>query len=86
MCFTIFGKAKIGAKEGGAMCDWKGSLRYELLPSRRTIHSELYCRHLPRLQQEIFRQKNLSKLVRRKGAVFHYINQATYIFSYPAKI
>ncbi|GBP34028.1 Mariner Mos1 transposase [Eumeta japonica] len=33
--------------------DWKGVIRYKLLPPAKTINSNLYCQQLTRLNQEI---------------------------------
>ncbi|CAH2264972.1 jg5037 [Pararge aegeria aegeria] len=37
--------------------DWKGIIQYELLPPDRAIDSELYCKQLMRLKQEVERKR-----------------------------
>ncbi|GBP42968.1 Fatty acyl-CoA reductase wat [Eumeta japonica] len=43
----------------------KSFMHYELLPSGKTIHSDLYCQQLMRLEQEV--EKKRSELTNRKG-------------------
>ncbi|CAK1595888.1 unnamed protein product [Parnassius mnemosyne] len=53
--------------------DWKGIVYYELLPSGKTIDSDLYCQQLMRLKQEIEKKIRLES-INRKGVVFHHDN------------
>jgi len=50
--------------------DWKGIVRYELLPSGQMIDSNLYCQQLERLRQAIERKR--PELINRKDVIFHH--------------
>lgn len=52
--------------------DYKGIIHYELLPSGKTINSDVYCQQLTRLKQAIDRKR--PELANRKGVVFHHDN------------
>ena len=51
---------------------------FELLPRNQTINSDVYCRHLNKLNAAV--NKKRSELVNRKGVILHHDN--AYIFSH----
>ena len=52
--------------------DFKGIVYFELLPSNRTINSNVSCRWLMKLGKEI--KEKRPKLATRKGVIFHQDN------------
>lgn len=52
--------------------DYKGIVYFELLPKNQTINSDVYCRQLTKLDEEI--KKKRPELANRKGVIFHHDN------------
>ena len=52
--------------------DWKRILSYVLLPSNKTVNSDVYCEPIEKFKQEI--EKKRPELVNWRGVVFHYDN------------
>ena len=52
--------------------DYKDVVYFELLPRNRTIDSNVYCRQLSKLNEEI--KKKRPELANRKGMMFHHDN------------
>lgn len=52
--------------------DWKGPVHYEVLPHGLTMNSELYCKQLDRLEEQI--NETRPELANRKGVIFHHDN------------
>ncbi|XP_054015895.1 histone-lysine N-methyltransferase SETMAR-like, partial [Hylaeus anthracinus] len=52
--------------------DWKGIIRYELLPYGQTLNSDLYCQQWDRLKVAIDEKR--PELANRRGVVFHQNN------------
>ncbi|XP_076375572.1 histone-lysine N-methyltransferase SETMAR-like [Megalopta genalis] len=51
---------------------YKSVMFHKLLPSNRTVNSEIYCEQLEKLQRSI--EKKRPELLNRKGIVFHHNN------------
>ena len=52
--------------------DWKGAVFFELLPKNQTIHSDVYCRQLNKLNAAV--KEKRPELVNCKGVIFHHDN------------
>ena len=52
--------------------DFKGIVHFELLPRNQTIHSNVYCRQLMKLDKEI--KEKRPELATRKDVIFHQDN------------
>ena len=53
--------------------DFKCIVYFELLPGNQTINSNVYCRQLMKLDEEI-KKKRPSELATNKGVIFHQDN------------
>ena len=58
--------------------DFKGIVYFELLPRNQTIHWNVYCRQLMKLDKKI--KEKRPELATRKGVIFHQDNARSHIF------
>lgn len=68
-------KARLHTKQvmSSIWWDWYGVVFYERLPRDRTIHLDVYCDQMDKLNAEIH-QNHSACAANSKGIVFHYDN------------
>ena len=59
--------------------DWKDVVFFKLLPRKKTINSEVYCRQLNKLNAAV--KEKWPELVNRKGVIFHHDNATPHTHS-----